>query len=128
MTGDSFRDLLGGTSGDFGLEISDWMMEPEKTILSDEDRVFLKVNNVVLSTAYIGMVRAYCGNRTVWQTSSLAPFLRFCDPTQSYEERVEDSRKGRECLVEQTREWVSALRDLTEEELWEYLSRHVPLF
>ena len=47
---------------------------------------------------------------------------------QSYEERVEDSRRERECLAEQTREWVAHLRGLTESKLKEYLSGHVPLF
>lgn len=45
-----------------------WYGIPEE--LSEPEKAFMKEHGLAFSSGYIGMLRCYKGNRTVWQSSS----------------------------------------------------------
>lgn len=49
--------------------------------VTPEQWAFLNLHEIGLSNAYIGMLRAYNQNRTIWQTDWLAPF---CAPRNEH--------------------------------------------
>lgn len=99
-----------------------------KYALSDEQRDFLTHHGIGLSDAYIGMLRAYHGNRTVWQTSAWGAILGvYC---------AKDSPDGMKGWFEendlQTRQqlhaWLNDLMAQSEDEIARRLQDHVLLY
>lgn len=91
---------------------------------SPEQRAFLARHNVSCSDGYIGMLRAYVGNRTVWQTSSLTPILGAMSEGQGGPKVDWDGLNAQNC--EQLHAWVNGLMVLTDAEVTERLAVTVP--
>lgn len=74
----------------------------------------------------MGMLRAYCGNRTVWQTSAAAPLLGAMDEGMGGPKVDWDglNRANREAL----HAWVNELMTLSADEVSVRLNLHISLF
>lgn len=94
-------------------------------LFSPEQRAFLARHDIGCSDGYIGMLRAYCGNRTVWQTSAWSPILGAMDEGGGGS-KVDWNGLNRENL-RQLHEWVNGLMALTDAEVAERLNVHVSL-
>jgi hypothetical protein len=92
--------------------------------LTDEQREFVKAHELGLSDAYIGMLRVYCGNRTVFSTSA-AKVIMGCaaqgqgGPKVDWAALEQNNRK-------QFQTWIRNLMTLSEPEIAERLSVHIP--
>lgn len=76
--------------------------------LSSEQITFLKKNNIHISGAYIGLLRAYRNNKVIWQTScydNLSSVMLYGNP-------IDD-----ESLALQLRNWINDLMILDDVEL-----------
>ncbi len=83
-------------------------------------RAFLARHDISCSDGYIGMLRAYCGNRTVWQTSASAPILGAM-VQGSGGPKVDWDALNRENLT-QLHAWVNDLMALTDAEVADRLA------
>jgi hypothetical protein len=77
---------------------------------------FLKKHDIGLSNAYIGMLRAYYQNRTIWQTSWTAPFLAPHNEYGGIDFGPIDAE-----LKRQVHEWLGWLMGLSDTERDAYL-------
>lgn len=77
---------------------------------------FLKSRDIYLSNAYIGMLRAYHQNRTIWQTDWTAPLLAPRNEVGGVDFGPLDAE-----LKRQVHEWLGWLMGLPDAELEIYL-------
>ncbi len=89
-----------------------------------EQRAFLARHDISCSDGYIGMLRAYHENRTVWQTSVWAPILSAMGEGSGGPKVDWDALKtvNREAL----HAWVNGLIAMTDAEVTEALNVTVP--
>lgn len=104
-------------------QIDRWLYHPEEAMnLTDEQRAFLLKHEIVVSTAYIGMVRLYIGNRTIFQTSAMASVINALSPEEGIK------TENYEGLSKQVHEYlnlvISALPEIQEK----LLMNNMPLF
>ncbi len=92
---------------------------------SPEQYTFLERHDIGCSDGYIGMLRAYCGNRTVWQTSAFAPIVAAI--AGQGEVGIDIEAMNAQNLA-QLHEWVNGLMSLSDEGVAERLNVHLPLF
>ncbi len=84
--------------------------------VTSEQWAFLKSHDISLSNAYIGMLRAYHGNRTIWQTSWMAPFFAPRNEVGGI-----DFAPINAGLKTQLHEWIEHVMAMTTEDLTNYL-------
>ncbi len=90
---------------------------------------FLADHEIYISAGYIGMLRAYVGSHTVWQTSSVDPIaLAYAQGQGLARSGVVDWDQLRRRNEEALSEWVTSLMALSETELAARLGVHLPLF
>ena len=92
--------------------------------LTPEQNAFLAQHHVALSDGYVGMLRAYRDNRTVWQTSPMNVILGGIaqgqgGPKVDWDQLDLSNR-------EQLRAWVNELMTLSDAEVTTRLSVTVP--
>lgn len=99
-----------------------------KLALSDEQREFVTHHKIGLSLAYVGMIRAYHGNRTVWQTSAWGPILGAYDAKDSPDGMKGWFEENDLQIRRQLHAWLDDLMAQSEDEIARRLEDHVPLF
>ena len=102
-----------------------WVTDiPKAAKFSDQQIAFLTENKIVLSGGYVGMIRAYFGNRTIWQTSCCRVLAQavFGEGGKLPVDNI--NKDNREAL----QNWVNEMMGLDKEELGKRLGTHVPLF
>lgn len=100
--------------------IEEWFYRTEQAMgLTDDQIAFLRQHEIVISTAYIGMVRLYIGNRTIFQTSAMSSIVNalFDGPVTDYEG-----------LSSQVREYLGLLMSATPDVQAQLLCNNMPLF
>lgn len=90
-------------------------------LFTPEQRAFLARHDIGCSDGYIGMLRAYCGNRTVWQTSAWAPIGAAMSGKADLFPAINAAN------VKALHAWVNDLMALPAAEVTERLAGHVPL-
>ncbi len=101
--------------------IEAWHYRPEEAMKLTPDQIdFLHKNEIAISTAYIGMVRFYRENRTIFQTSAM----------DSIAQAIFDSRYiiNFDGLTKQVHEYLNLLMSAPSEVQVQLLNRNVPLF
>ena len=101
--------------------IEAWFHRTEEAMKLTPDQLdFLHKNEIIISTAYIGMVRFYRGNRTIFQTSAM----------DSIVQAIFDSRDiiNFDGLTKQVHEYLNLLMSAPSEAQVQLLNRNVPLF
>lgn len=91
---------------------------------SPEQRAFLAKHGIAISDGYIGMLRAYRENRTVWQTSAWQPIMAAMNCNMSGRQFPIDEMNGANLRL--LHGWVNRLMALPERELTEELAVTVP--
>ncbi len=92
-----------------------------KTNLRVDQIAFLKQYKITLSDGYIGMLRAYCNNLTIWQTSWSNVIIAAMDKDiKTLLDPVP--------LVQQLHLWIDEMMTLPEAELKARLETHHHLF
>ena len=97
---------------------TEWVMNPAKSIGLDQD--ILDKLELKISTAYIGMVRIYHKNRTVFQTCSFTPILN-----AAYGVSLDPDYKS---LAAQTKSYIDKLINSSQDERSSLLNTHYSLF
>ncbi len=114
--------------------IHNWVMKNGDGFGCDAKQLnFIKIHNLHFSTQYIGMVRCYKDNRTIWQTSCGVSLLGaiFEDRTFKidFEKSYLKTKDEYDRLSAQVRGFLDKLLELPEETLNELLTKqHVGLF
>lgn len=110
---------------DIYLKIDQWISDPETYAgLTDEDKAFLREHDIVISSAYIGMVRAYRKNEetgyshVIWQTSCAMNLFSVMG---------DGSPIDQDELASQLRNWVYWLRNLSEAGLRRVFDQNIGL-
>lgn len=101
--------------------IEAWHYRPKEAMkLTPEQINFIDKNEIAISTEYIGMVRFYIGNRTIFQTSAM----------DSIAQAIFDSRCfiNFDSLTKQVHEYLNLLMSAPSEAQVQLLNRNVPLF
>lgn len=99
-----------------------WFFHPEEAIgFSDDQIQFLRDHNIAVSTAYIGMVRFYHKNRTIFQTSAMAGILNALPLNQ-------DFKVDFDVLSIQAKEYLDFAMSISLEDLEKLLNVNLPLF
>ncbi len=107
------------------VRIEAWHFRPEEAMnLTPEQIAFLRKHEIVISTAYIGMVRFYIGNRTIFQTSAMASIIDALSNTEFGSKSVIDY----ESLTRQTHEYLNLVMSAPEDVQARLLQNHMPLF
>ncbi len=91
--------------------------------LTDAQSAFLQAHGISISDGYIGMLRAYKDNRTVWQTSALAVYVSA--HSQDISAYLKEADVANPIAL---RAWIDELMALAPDELVTRLEVHVPLF
>lgn len=91
--------------------------------LEPELKEFMELHGLAFSSGYIGMLRCYRKNLTVWQTSSIAP-IRAANEGRN----IMDSLPTDEQLASAGREFLRAAMAMPPDELERRFEEHVPLF
>ena len=110
--------------------LEDLYMEDEYTNpnyhLSEEQKSFIKQNEIVISCGYLGMLRAYIingdGRRVIWQTSSWESVLAAWVSNSSFPKPSDPHLSG------QLHDWLNEIMALSEENLKERLANSISLF
>jgi hypothetical protein len=108
--------------------IEQWHYRPEEAMkLSQEQKDFLRKHEIVVSTAYIGMVRFYIGNRTIFQTSAMASIANalFSDDTRDESDQF---LTDYDSLTNQVHEYLNLVMSASPEVQKKLLENHMPLF
>lgn len=102
------------------IRIEAWHMQPEEAMkLTPEQISFLRQHNITVSTAYMGMVRLYVGNSTIFQTSPMASIVRGLAQVDVI---------NYESLASQTHAYLNLLMNATPELQTRMLAIDMPLF
>lgn len=100
-----------------------WIYRPKEAMkLTPEQIAFLELKEIHISTAYIGMVRLYLDDRTIFQTSAMASIanalvLSDWKPMNDYDD-----------LTRQVHEYLNLLMSASPEIQDNLLNCHMPLF
>lgn len=86
--------------------------------LTENQIEFLLRSDIVISGDYVGMLRAYCHNRVVWQTSCASNIMNV---------KIMGEAIRPEHLLPQLRTWVTELMGMSEEELQIALKKNINL-
>lgn len=106
--------------------IEQWHYRPEEAMkLTSEQVEFLRKHDITVSTAYIGMVRVYIGNRTIFQTSAMASIAK---ALFERDELGSQSLIDYESLTSQMHEYLNLLMSATPETQEKLLQNNMPLF
>ena len=106
--------------------IEQWHYRPEEALkLTSEQIEFLQKHDITVSTAYIGMVRVYIGNRTIFQTSAMASIAK---ALFDRDELGSQSLIDYEGLTSQIHEYLNLLMSAPPEKQEKLLQNHMPLF
>jgi hypothetical protein len=110
--------------------INTWIKTPAIAMnLSSDQQNFIRDQNIFISVGYIGMVRLYKDNRTIWQTSALKPIsdiiTRSFEPKGFSEGIVTDS--DYQDLSIQCRNFLDELMTMSDEERQVVFNRNLSL-
>lgn len=117
--------------------VQGWIYEPGRVMgLSDEQLAFIGNNSIHICTSYIGMVRLYKGNCTIWQTSVSRviddAISRSREPRdfemKSSEAVLADTRSEYLDLSKQCRDFIDELMSMSVSERDLVFNRNLPLF
>lgn len=100
----------------------------EKLALSEAQYAFLARHGIGISDAYIGMLRAYCENRTVWQTSAWGSILGIYSAKDSPDGMKGWFKENDLQMRHQLHEWVNDLMVQPEDEIKRRLADHIYLY
>lgn len=84
--------------------------------VTSEQWEFLSNHSIFLSNAYIGMLRAYYDNRTIWQTCWAAPFVLPKNRHGGVDIYSLDAD-----LTKQLHQWLDRIMKMSQEDLRDYL-------
>ena len=105
-------------------DIERWIYRPEEAMgLSEAQIEFLHDHEIAISTAYIGMVRIYHENRTIFQTSAMASIANTLTAPEG-----EGIKTDYENLSSQVREYLDLLMSASPETQKKLLENNMPLF
>lgn len=107
--------------------LTEFMNNPRKGLkLSEEQIKYLDRNGIYVCTAYIGMVRLYYSNRTIFQTSAIAPIFDslFAQENDSGLTNVYDY----ESLTIQVHRFINALMGAPKDIQKKIYENNLPLF
>lgn len=114
-----------------------WVNTPALVMnLSENQQNFVRDQNIYICTAYIGMVRLYKDNRTIWQTSASKVI---CDAIEKSFEPEDFSVKSPKTILENTKadyqslslqcsDFLNKLMLMSEEERSIAFNTNMPLF
>lgn len=106
-------------------QIEQWIYRPEEAMgLTSEQVEFLRKHEITVSTAYIGMVRLYIGNRTIFQTSAMSSIANAIFSSNEYGGMTIDH----ESLAKQVHEYLDLVMSAPPETQEKLLNNHMPLF
>jgi hypothetical protein len=95
--------------------------------LTPEEKRFLDEYNICISDAYLGMLRAYRLNKTIWQTSAMDVFLSLY-PGIGGEEYKKWQAANNDSLRKQLHDWLSKIMVLSTDDLERVFENNYHLF